>query len=106
MGDFLDRTTLFIMVSAFIVALLALLPATRDMFPFWVIAAGLHICDTLFHELGHTLFAWLFGRPAVPMIFTLFGADQAGGMTIYREHSWFVQIGAFLALAYGCWWLK
>ena len=106
MEQVFDRTTLFIMVSAFITALLCIFPQSCSIFPFWMMAAGLHIGDTLFHEMGHTVFAWLFGRPAIPMIFTLFGADQAGGMSLQWERIWFVQIAAFAVLGYGCYRAK
>ncbi|MEJ0009453.1 MAG: hypothetical protein WDN72_02350 [Alphaproteobacteria bacterium] len=102
MSHLLDRATLLTMTSAFIVALLCILPGTRGQFPVAIIAAGLHIGDALFHEMGHTVFAWLFGRPAIPMIFTLFGADQAGGMTLQWNYSWPVQVAAFAVLAYAC----
>lgn len=106
MASLLDRETLLIMISAFALAVLCILPDTCRHFPFWIIAAGLHVADTLFHEMGHTIFAWLFGHPAIPMIFTLFGADQAGGMSMRWDRNWFVQIGAFAMLGYACFWLK
>lgn len=102
MLQLLDRTTIGIMLSAFAAALFCILPASRDIFPFWLMAAGLHIADTLFHELGHTVAAWLFGCPSIPMIFTLFGADQAGGMTLTWDRSWLMQLVAFAGLGYAC----
>ncbi len=92
------------MASACFLALACILPATSGMIVFWVIACGAHIADTLFHELGHTVFSWLFGAPAIPMIFTLYGADQAGGMTLTYERSWLVQWGAYAGMGYGCFW--
>jgi hypothetical protein len=106
MSELLDRTTLFIIVSAFITALLCILPESQSLLPFAIMARGLHIGNTLFHEMGHTIFAWFFGKPAVPMIFTFFGADQAGGMSMIFDRNWFVQIAAFAALGYGCYWIK
>ena len=103
MHRFLDGTTLGVMGSAFVAALLCVLPMTAHLFPLWIVSNGLHIADTLFHEMGHASFAWLFGRPAVPMIFTLFGADQAGGMSMEWPRSWVVQIAAYAGLAWGCW---
>lgn len=101
-----DRTTFAVMLSAMMLAGLVIAPQTRAVFPLWVIAAGLQIGDTLFHELGHCITAWLCGQPAIPMIFTMFGADQAGGMTLYWDRSWFVQGAAFGAMAYGCYWCR
>jgi hypothetical protein len=95
-----DRTTALVILSALIAVLLCLAPQTHDKIPFSIINAGAHIADVLFHELGHTLFYWLSGYPAIPMIFTLFGADQAGGMALTFGHSWAVQIGVWVALAY------
>jgi hypothetical protein len=106
MPQLLDRATLLMIISAFIVALLCVLPESRGIFPFWVIAAGANVADTLFHELGHTITAWLFGHPAIPMIFTLFGANQASGYSLYFQRSWFLQAGAFAALGIGCYWVK
>jgi hypothetical protein len=92
------------MLSAAGLAAVAILPATRGIFPISAIAVAAHIADTLFHEMGHTVFFWLFGQPAIPMIFTMYGADQAGGMSMpLLGRSWFTQIVAFGALAYGCW---
>lgn len=106
MLDFFDRTTLLIMISALALAVLCVLPETRQITPIWIIAAGLNVGDTLFHELGHAGFAWLLGRPAIPMIFTLFGADQAAGLSISFGRSWYVQIAAFAILAYACVWIR
>jgi hypothetical protein len=101
-----NRATLIVMSSALIVALLAISPTTSVVFPFYIAAAGLHMADTMAHEMGHTFFYWLFGQPAIPMIFTMFGADQAGGMSLTIGHSWFVQILVFLGLGYFCYRLR
>jgi len=107
MKNFLDRTTLLIIASAFIMVLLCISTASRDIFPFWVIRRGAFVGDALFHEMGHTLFYWLFGQPAIPMIFTFFGSDQAGGMSMpLMERNWFMQIAMFAVLAYGCYWVR
>lgn len=104
MKNLFSLGTLSVLASACVVALLCILPQTKSIFPFWVIASGAFIADTLFHELGHTLFNWLFGTPAIPMIFTLFGADQAGGMSMAWDRSWIVQGMAFAALAIALYW--
>ena len=93
-------------ISALMAVGLTLLPATKEMFPFWVIARGAFVADALFHEMGHTIFYWLFGHVAIPMIFTLFGSDQAGGMSMAMGRNWFLQILVFAALAYGVYWVK
>lgn len=86
--------------------MLCVLPATQGWGLVAIIAMGLNIADTLFHELGHALFYWLYGRPSIPMIFTIFGADQAGGMAMTWERSWLMQGLVLLLLATGCAWTK
>lgn len=97
----IDRTTLLIVGSAFIAVVLCLAPATHDMLPFSIINAGAHIADVMFHEIGHTVFSWLAGIPAIPMIFTIFGANEAGGMAMTFGHSWLVHAVMWAVLAYG-----
>ncbi|NBX03482.1 MAG: hypothetical protein EBR02_05395 [Alphaproteobacteria bacterium] len=63
MLQLLDRTTIFVMLSAFLVPLACVLPEMRGMFPFWIIASGLNI--------GDTLFSWLFGIAAIVGSFVL-----------------------------------
>lgn len=106
MSALFDRATLLTIFSALIVVCLCLWPGIREIFPIWLIAKGAFVGDALFHELGHTIFYWLFGQPAIPMIFTLFGSDQAGGMAMAWDRSWFVQGAAFAFLAYACYWLR
>lgn len=99
-----DRTTFLLMLSAVGLCLLCLIPATQELFPLWVIRAGMEIGDTLFHELGHSLFGWLFGIPNFPAILTLFGRDQASGITFMWERSWLLQLFVFIGLGYACYW--
>lgn len=95
------------MVSTAIIAAVAcVLPATKGLPLIAVIAMGLNIADTLFHELGHALFYWLYGSPSIPMIFTIFGADQAGGMAMTWERSWLMQGMALMLLVTACVWTK
>ena len=106
MAAFLNRSTCVMLVSAIALTALTFLPATRDFTVFRIIALGMHVGDTLFHEIGHSLFHCLFGQPAVPMIFTVFGADQAGGMSMtFGERSHLFQFISLAAFAYGCKWL-
>lgn len=107
MHPLLRPGTLMLMLSAAVVAALSVLPETSHIPPFWIVHAGLKIADTLFHELGHTLFAWFFGIPAIPMLFTLFGADQAGGMSMQLAGwSWIMQLVALVIMGYGCYRLR
>ncbi len=73
--------------------------------PVNILYRALFVADTFAHEMGHTIFFWLFGQPAIPMIFTLFGSDQAGGFSQTFGHFWLVQIAVFVGLIYGCYWV-
>ena len=94
-----------LVLSAMALAIVIVLPVTQGVFPFWVISKACHLADTMFHEVGHSLFAWAFGYPSIPSIFTLFGSDQAGGLALTFDHSWAVQCMVWAAMAYGIWWL-
>ncbi len=95
------------MLSSFVMAVICILPPLAGLFPLRLISAGLYVANTLFHELGHAIIAWSFGKPAVPMIFTFIGADQAGGMSMElplpKEYNWVLQLAI---LGYGCFWVK
>jgi hypothetical protein len=49
---------------------------------------------TLFHEMGHAVFAWIFGRPAIPK----FDLQYGGGFTSWEERK-----GVVLLLAAAVW---
>lgn len=94
-----------LIASATLLVALSVVPLTQQLFPISIIARGLFVADTLFHELGHSVVAWALGQAAIPAIFTVFGSDQAGGMSLMWNHSWAVQIAAWATMIYGCWWL-
>lgn len=73
------------------------------IFPLPVMRAGFGLIDIMFHEIGHSLTAWLFGTPSIPSIFTLFGADQAGGLAYHFGRFWVLQIIVYAAMGYGLW---
>jgi hypothetical protein len=50
----------------------------------------------LVHELGHAIFAWSFGYPAIPAFDFLYG----GGITIYTDRSILLQILVFAIFGY------
>jgi len=50
----------------------------------------------LVHEMGHALFAWSFGYPAIPAFDFLYG----GGITIYTDRSTILLLVVFALLAY------
>lgn len=68
-----------------------------------LIATGLSYVGVFFHELGHTLFYWLYGYIAVPT----FDFASGGGMTYqFGERSWLLQVAVWLCLcglAAVCW---
>lgn len=68
-----------------------------------LIATGLSYVGVFFHELGHTLFYWLYGYFAVPT----FDFASGGGMTYqFGARSWLLQVavwgglGALVAFAW------
>ena len=94
---------LFITIStAFIFCAIILTDYAKDFFIFRTIYMGMSVADTLFHEMGHAFFNWLFGVPAIPAILTIFGADQAGGFTITFDRQIAFQIIAYLFLIFFC----
>lgn len=86
-------------------ALLCVLPVTQSILPFSLITRGAQLAEVMFHEMGHAIFGWAFGVPAIPSILTLFGSDQAGGFTLTFERVWLLQCVAWGVMAYGCYWL-
>ncbi len=98
----LDAQTLKVMGSGFAVAIFFLLPAVQHHFIGYILYRGLSVGDILFHEIGHAIFYWLFGKPAIPSILTAIGANMAGGYTMAMGYSRMVHAVALGALAYGC----
>ena len=52
----------------------------------------------MFHEIGHTIFSWLFGYPALPS----FDLEHGGGMSYYFNRVWAFQIAGFAGAGYLC----
>lgn len=103
----LDRETLQVMATALAVAVFFLLPAVQENFIGYIAYRGLSIGDVLFHEMGHALFYWLFGTPAIPSILTAIGSDMAGGFTMeLGGRSLLVQALALAGLVYGAYRLR
>lgn len=76
-----------ILVFGFIGALLA--------HAFWPTAAALGALQTLFHESGHAVVAWLLGHPSIPAFDFVFG----GGVTSYGDFH--LSIALLIAVAFG-----
>lgn len=92
-----------IILTAPLLAYICIFTELGHAFPFWVIRSAAHVADTLFHECGHAIFAWLFGMPSIPSIFTLFGTEQASGLAWMWPRMWIVQIAVYGGLGYACW---
>jgi hypothetical protein len=99
----LRSAALVLSAAAFVIVLG--MPDIGQRFPFWVINTAGYFADTIFHEMGHAVFAWAFGYPSIPAVFTLFGTDQAAGVALTFDHSWFVQVMVWISMGYGVWWL-
>ena len=48
---------------------------------------------TLVHECGHSLFAWLVGRPSIPSV-----SVAGGGVTVWSDQKWFLCMAILAAL--------
>ena len=109
--------TAFLLLSAFLLAILINIPfyamvfnhrwPMLDEFIFYALGNGLAMMNTFFHEIGHTVFAWFYGYPALPM----FDFAHGGGMSIWSaDNHWIVIFGIWGALIYGIvqydilWW--
>lgn len=55
-----------------------------------------------FHEIGHSLFGWIFGYASIPT----FDFEHGGGMAYHGERSWPIQIGVYLAALYGLYHIR
>ncbi|PZP54712.1 MAG: hypothetical protein DI586_09090 [Micavibrio aeruginosavorus] len=63
-----------------------------------ILVNGFSLIDTMFHEIGHTIFAWAFGYPSLPS----FDLQHGGGMSYYFKRQWMIQITGFAGAAYLC----
>jgi hypothetical protein len=105
MGIF-DKKTITILASALAVTIICLTEPLSTKAPFSLIVSGMGIANTMFHEIGHSLFSWFFGIPTVPAVFTVIGGDQAGGVAYnLAERTMTLQIIMYFVMAYGCYWV-
>jgi len=76
-------------------------------FPLDLMANGMNMMATFFHEIGHALSGWLFGYPTIPV----FDTKHGGGMAWHSDQHWFVitcvylGFGWLLTLIWGHVWL-
>ena len=67
---------------------------------FGLLTAGLVYLCVFFHEIGHTVFYWLYGYVAVPT----FDFAHGGGMTYQlTDRVWMLQAAVFAGIAYAIW---
>ena len=96
------------MAAGFIVAVLISLPFYNwifdngwdwaEGFPLGWLGGGLTYMSTFFHELGHTVFAWFYGYPTLPMFDFKHGGGLAIGLTDQQIP---ILLCVDLAIAYG-----
>lgn len=87
----LDRNGKIIFLTAPLAALVC--------FAIWWFAWTLTTLKTLVHEMGHTIFGWLFGYPSFPAFDVIWG----GGVTLHTERSQVLLgliVAGFAALLY------
>ena len=95
------------MIAGFLVAVFLNLPLyhyIHDKDWFWTENFVMHLFSvclgymaTFFHELGHTLFAWLYGYPTIPV----FDFAHGGGLAISISGQSYLLMGAAIVMA-GC----
>ncbi|MFZ4540293.1 MAG: hypothetical protein ACOYNL_00600 [Rickettsiales bacterium] len=104
MRHLLQPQTLLVMFTAAFAAIFGIYYAQENLL-FQIFFRILYFGETLFHELGHTLFFWLFGSAAIPSIMTAIGADKAGEVSLvigeYKTLQW-LAYGGMLYACYYC----
>lgn len=101
------------MIAGFLVAVFLNLPLyhyIHDKDWFWTENFVMHLFSvcleymaTFFHELGHTLFAWLYGYPTIPV----FDFAHGGGLAISISGQSHLLMGAAIVIAvYGAYRLR
>lgn len=84
-------------------ALVFVLPNVAMSWPFGIISQGMSYMAVFFHEIGHTIFAWIYGIPAFP----IFDFKHGGGYSVQiAERSWPAQCTVWAAEAYGLYHLR
>ena len=76
-----------ILAGLFLAIIVLLLPQARFVF---------HAFVTLIHELGHTIFGWIFGFPSIPA----FDFTYGGGVTIHTDRSTLLVLAVYAGLAF------
>lgn len=105
------KTVLF-MLMCMVIAAVILLPIVGRMegerwiidgFPLGWLADGMAYMGIFFHEIGHSIFYWLYGYPSLPS----FDMHCGGGMAyFFGDRQWFIFGVVSLVILYGIWSLK
>ena len=93
-----------------VIAILACIPTYQwifhynfDVLPFGWMAAGMSYMAVFFHEIGHTVFAWFYGYPTIPM----FDFQHGGGFAYsFGDAQIAISVCIWAALGYGVFTLK
>ncbi len=105
-----ESSTLKVMIWGLVLAVLANLPFYAILtgnnwplisgIPLGLLSAGMSYMATFFHEIGHTVAAWFYGYPALPM----FDFKHGGGLSIYNtEQEIMILAALWAAIVYGFW---
>jgi hypothetical protein len=105
MRSLFELRTLVTMGSAALMAALGIVFQQANFFAYLYFRI-LYFGETLFHEMGHTIFFWLFGTVAIPSIITMIGAGKAGGVSLTIAHFEVVQVLAYAVMAYSCYYCR
>ena len=72
-------------------------------FPIGWLSAGMAYMNTFFHEIGHTLFAWLYGFATIP----IFDFKHGGGYAVsFSDQNYMIVAMMAGLLGYGIYYLK
>ncbi len=96
-----QRAPFYLFLSFIFAAFFAFIPWAQTG-PLSFITYGLFYMGIFFHELGHTVFGWIFGYPSLPS----FDFADGGGMAYHFDRTWLLQIAFYGAGIYGLYKLK
>lgn len=98
-----DIKKFFFGCIAALLAFLFVLPSVATSWPLGILSQGIGYMGVFFHEIGHTIFAWVYGIPSFP----IFDFKYGGGYSVQvAERSWPAQITIWVLSAYGLYYFK
>ncbi len=98
----MDGRAPFYLFLCFILAAFFAFAPWAQSGPLSFLTFGLFYLGVFFHELGHTLFGWIFGYPSLPS----FDFSNGGGMAYTFDRIWLLQIAIYAGALYGLYRLK